>query len=234
MFYVYEHWRLDRDECFYVGKGRAGRAYKMSNRNRHHQAICAKVTREGFAIEVKIVSCGLSERESFDLEIKRIAFWRDIGVDLANATLGGDGVTGLTHSDKSKEKMSSAKRGRVLSEETRKNMSISQMAISEKKSSKIKELWKSEEYRKRMSDAHKGKTLSASARAKVGAASRGKPRSEETKIKVSKGLMGHSVSDESRARMSAAQRGSVHSDETKRKRSEAMKEIWKRRKAPSP
>lgn len=22
-FYVYEHWRLDKDECFYVGKGNA-------------------------------------------------------------------------------------------------------------------------------------------------------------------------------------------------------------------
>lgn len=25
-FYVYEHWRLDRDECFYVGKGTGKRA----------------------------------------------------------------------------------------------------------------------------------------------------------------------------------------------------------------
>lgn len=27
IFYVYEHWRLDRDECFYVGKGQRKKAY---------------------------------------------------------------------------------------------------------------------------------------------------------------------------------------------------------------
>ena len=29
-FYVYKHWRLDRDECFYVGKESGCRAYDMS------------------------------------------------------------------------------------------------------------------------------------------------------------------------------------------------------------
>ena len=28
-YYVYEHWRPDKDVCFYVGKGKGGRA-KMS------------------------------------------------------------------------------------------------------------------------------------------------------------------------------------------------------------
>lgn len=36
LYYVYEHWRLDKDECFYVGKGRGNRAYKMRDRNRFH------------------------------------------------------------------------------------------------------------------------------------------------------------------------------------------------------
>ena len=38
-FYVYEHWRPDRDECFYVGKGKGGRANVMYGRNRHHEAV---------------------------------------------------------------------------------------------------------------------------------------------------------------------------------------------------
>ena len=46
-FYVYEHWRLDRDECFYVGKGKKYRAYKMQDRNRYHAAIVGKLQREG-------------------------------------------------------------------------------------------------------------------------------------------------------------------------------------------
>ena len=94
-FYVYEHWRTDRDECFYVGKGRGSRAYKMNCRNRHHKAIQAKVIREGCAIEVRIVSSGLTENEAFSLEIERIAFWRSKNIDLANLTNGGEGPSGL-------------------------------------------------------------------------------------------------------------------------------------------
>jgi hypothetical protein len=91
-FYVYEHWRLDRNECFYVGKGSGKRAYDMSCRNKHHQAIRAKLNRIGSAFEVRIVAFGLSEKESFDLEVERIKYWNDFGADLANRTYGGEGV----------------------------------------------------------------------------------------------------------------------------------------------
>ena len=64
-YYVYEHWRLDRDECFYVGKGHGSRAFSMKNRNKHHQAIVSKLNRIGSAFEVKIVASGLSEEEAF-------------------------------------------------------------------------------------------------------------------------------------------------------------------------
>jgi hypothetical protein len=94
-FYVYEHWRLDRDECFYVGKGKGGRAYKMRDRNSHHQAIMAKLSREGSGMEVRMVATGLTEDEAFLLEVERISFWRGLGIDLANQTYGGEGVSGL-------------------------------------------------------------------------------------------------------------------------------------------
>lgn len=90
-FYVYEHWRMDREEPFYVGKGKGKRAHNMHARNRHHLAIQNKVHREGFAIEVRIVLSGLSEEESFALECERIKFWRDQGIDLANLSDGGEG-----------------------------------------------------------------------------------------------------------------------------------------------
>ena len=89
---LYEHWRLDRDECFYVGIGKAkGRPYDMKKRNRHHKAIVAKAFREGFAIEVRIVAMGLSWTDACDLEVERIRFWRDAGADLANIAIGGNG-----------------------------------------------------------------------------------------------------------------------------------------------
>jgi hypothetical protein len=95
LFYVYEHWRTDRDECFYVGKGKGNRAYNLKSRNKHHKAIMAKLSREGFAMEVRIVQSGLSEQDAFLLEIERINFWRESGVDLANMTNGGEGASGL-------------------------------------------------------------------------------------------------------------------------------------------
>jgi len=93
-FYVYEHWRLDRDECFYVGKGKGNRAYRMSNRNSHHKAIQAKLIRIGSSMEVRVVADGLTNEEAILLEIERISFWKDAGADLTNMTDGGEGATG--------------------------------------------------------------------------------------------------------------------------------------------
>ena len=111
-FYVYEHWRLDRLECFYVGKGNGNRAYTMSGRNRHHKAIQAKVIREGFAIEVRMIATGLSELDAFRIELERILFWKEAGADLANMTNGGGGVTGYVFTPEVRLKMSISQRKR--------------------------------------------------------------------------------------------------------------------------
>lgn len=89
-YYVYEHWRLDREECFYVGKGQGNRAYSTKNRNQHWKNIVAKLERIGSAYEIRIVASGLTEKEAFDLEIQRISFWKD-KADLANIAAGGVG-----------------------------------------------------------------------------------------------------------------------------------------------
>jgi hypothetical protein len=132
-YYVYEHWRLDRDECFYVGKGRGGRAYSMKNRNRHHQAIVAKMARIGSAFEVRIVASGLSEQEAFDLERERIAFWRTAGVDLANLTNGGEGVSGLKHSEETKKLWSQQRKGRSVPLEGRIKRSLAMRGVPKSK-----------------------------------------------------------------------------------------------------
>ena len=105
IFYVYEHWRLDKDECFYVGKGHGGRAYSRSSRNIHWRNIVAKLERTGFAYEVRIVASNLSEEDAFKLEAERIVFWRDV-VDLSNLTNGGEGFLGGRHTEESKKKIS--------------------------------------------------------------------------------------------------------------------------------
>ena len=123
-FYVYEHWRLDRDECFYVGKGKEKRAYNIYNRNAHHKAIMEKLSREGSGMEVRMVATGLTEDDAFSLEIERISFWRKFGANLANHSNGGEGKTG-PHSEEHKKKISLSNTGKKIKPHQREAVSAS-------------------------------------------------------------------------------------------------------------
>jgi group I intron endonuclease len=101
-----------------------------------------------------------------------------------NLTTGGG--AGTTVSDKTREKLRAGAKGRAPA---------------------------SVESRAKMSDAKKGRTLSAEHRANIGAMSKG---NQNTK--------GKTHSDETRAKMSAAQKGRTLSDETRAKLSAAAKE----------
>lgn len=107
-YYVYERIRLDNMSCFYVGKGR-GRRYKTLSRNEHHDRIAKK---HGY--KTVIVEANLSEQEAFNLEKERIhyyVFQLNYGIDidgyrkndcdysLTNQTFGGDGASGIKHTD---------------------------------------------------------------------------------------------------------------------------------------
>lgn len=156
-FVVYEHWRPDRGECFYVGKGRRPRANLMCRRNIHHQNIQNKLQRMGLEVEIRLVATGLTEEEAFQFEIERIAFWQADGADLANKTSGGEGVSGLAWTESQREKIIAALRTRKrapMSEEQKRHLSIINMG-------------------------HKrtviGRKLSAETKAKIGASKKGKP-----------------------------------------------------------
>jgi hypothetical protein len=86
IFYVYEHWRPDKDICFYVGKGRGKRAYNFAQRSVHHKRIVNKLSRLGMCVEVRLVASGLQESVAFAIERQRIAFWRSVGVAIINKT----------------------------------------------------------------------------------------------------------------------------------------------------
>ena len=198
MFYVYEHWRPDRDEPFYVGKGKGGRANIMARRNLHHKAIQQKLHRLGMAVEVRIIFSGLSEQEAFNLEIQRIATWRDAGIDLANKSNGGEGQS---HKEGAKIKVSLARKGIPLSEEHKKKLSLAKIGKKQKlehvllRSKKlIGNNW------------NKGKTLP-----------------ESTKNKMAKKMLGNGFakgrarSSEHRAAISAAHKGQIITEETRHK-----------------
>lgn len=185
-YYVYEHWRLDRDECFYVGKGKGNRAYCMKYRNRHHKAIMAKAFREGFAVEVKIVSSGLTEQEAFNLEIERICFWRNAGCDLSNITNGGEGTSGFRHSKKTKEKLSNLNKGSTsywknkhLTDEAKAKLS----AIGKKRGAP--KLTKDQQ--EKVAEWHRGKKRSAETCAKISEKAKGRPSPNKGKESPLKG-----------------------------------------------
>lgn len=105
MFYVYEHTRPDTNQVFYVGKGSSTRLNSVKDRNKHWQNVVNKV---GFKA-IKVV-----EHDSEELillaEIEKIDQLRKLGFKLVNVTDGGQGISGLKHSEESKKKMSNSRK----------------------------------------------------------------------------------------------------------------------------
>lgn len=159
-FYVYEHWRPDKNECFYVGKGKNNRAYTRKSRNSHWRNIVKKLERIGLTYEVRIISFELTEEAAFELEKERIAIWRDV-FDLANMTDGGGGL--FNPSEEVRAKLSSVAKtllgeknpfyGRKHSLETKTKIS----AIKKQQPSNRKGVKVSVETLARMSAAQKGR-----------------------------------------------------------------------------
>lgn len=90
----------------------------------------------------------------------------------------------------------------------------------------------SEEAKRKMSEAHRGKTMSIEQRKKISNSLTGKSRSEETKIKISLGNKGKHRSEETRKKISLAKKGKspwikgrTHSIDSKIKMSESHKNL---------
>lgn len=106
-YYVYEHYRLDNNDTFYIGKGHNKRV-NNPKRNSHHDRVAKK-----YGMGVRIIKDGLSEEDAYELEKYTIAsyvFNLGYGIDidgyrnesehqLTNCTFGGDGSFGLVHTD---------------------------------------------------------------------------------------------------------------------------------------
>ena len=102
--------------------------------------------------------------------------------------------------------------GAVVSDETRRKMSEA-----------LKGKPRSKEIRRKISEAHKGKTHSEKSRRNMSESQKGKTFSEETKRKLSEAKKGKTHSEETKAKMSEAHKGKTNSEESKRKLSEANK-----------
>ena len=110
IYYVYLHRKASTKEVFYVGKGFGRRAYVKTNRNRFWHNI---VDKHGLIVE--IVQNYIPEWLAFELEKYLINYYRSVKTQLANLSDGGEGPSGLTHSEKTKRKMSERRKGNTYS-----------------------------------------------------------------------------------------------------------------------
>ena len=222
IFYVYEHWRHDKDVCFWVGKGYGNRAYDFK-RNKHYNNVVAKLARLGMCVEVRLVESAMSETDALALEIERIAFWRDAGVKLTNLTDGGEGVVGLVHTPESRRKISDRLKGRIAgphSEETKRKISEANIAAARRPGGLYG----------RANPAHsarlKGRSLSSEHRLRIGIGLQGHVVTEEARIKSSITQSGRKLSVEHREKLSVSHLGNIPSEHTRMKMSKAQRESY--------
>lgn len=145
-FYTYVHLRPDGSP-FYVGKGLRSRAHNLGKgrRNEQHGRTVRKYGKEN--IGVALYACK-DEKHAFELEIDLIAMFRSWGHDLANATDGGEGVSGHKQSEAQKLRTS-----------VRQKAWISNPANKAAWLEKMIEASQDPEYRKKKSEARKNRWL---------------------------------------------------------------------------
>lgn len=215
-FYTYVHVRNDTSEIFYVGKGTAKRAYSRYERNNLWHKI---VKKHGYTVQ--IISYWETEQEAFEHEKNLIKSYRESGVDLANFTDGGDGVSGYRHTKEAKAKASQKSKELWSNPEWKSKMSAIRKVqftpeVKEKLSESNKKVW-SEELRAKHSDILK-KSYSSEEKIKMQAdRNRAFRESEAGRLAMSERSKKYWASSESQTA------------EAKNKRSEARKKSWETR-----
>lgn len=172
-YYVYEHWRPDTNVCFYVGKGRKNRAWVMACRNTHHQAVRSKLISMGLCVDVRIIIRDIFEDIAYAVEQDRIDFY---GMEnLTNKTKGGPGIPGPA-------------------DEVRRRIGISKLGNKNMVGRKL-----SEETKRKISEAHKGKPPRWDVINRLAGINKGNQHG-----------VGRKVSAETREKMSASRIGRPH------------------------
>lgn len=114
---VYRHIRLDNNKVFYIGYGVKNRPYEKGI-HRRSEWWNKVVNKSNYKIEILLDNLTLKEAQA--LEIKMISFYgrQNLGEGpLINLTNGGEGCSGLNHSEETKLKMSESAKGRKWSNE---------------------------------------------------------------------------------------------------------------------
>ena len=145
-FYTYAYLREDRTP-YYIGKGSGRRIYGKNGRP------CGKPKDKSRIIFLKQ---NLTEEEAFKHEVYMIVIFGriDLGTGiLYNRTAGGDGISGMIHSEKTNRKIGESNKGKNHTEESKEK-------IREKTKGK-NNFWYgkslSKEHKKKLSEVKKGK-----------------------------------------------------------------------------
>lgn len=106
-FYVYLHKKATDGSVFYVGKGKAKRAYSKGSRNKYWHHV---VEKHGYVVE--FVKVGLTEYEAFELE-KEVINQLD-SEKLTNLTMGGHTTSGFNHTEETRKNQSEIAKQKLL------------------------------------------------------------------------------------------------------------------------
>lgn len=170
-YYAYVHIRTDSGIPFYVGKGKQGRAFCKKNRNEHWKNVASKGYRVEFLTE------SIDEELAFLVEIEAIDIFRKRGFVLCNYTNGGEGISGFSHSEETKKKMSIGNIGKHNFKHT-------------------------EEAKQKISITSKGREISELTRKRQSESSKGKPKSEKHKYNIAKARTGTTLSENAKVKLS--------------------------------
>ena len=204
-----------RQDHYYEAKG-----HRFDN---HFYKALRKYNPEDFEWEI-IGEC--DEKEELNrLEIYYISYYNAIEGGY-NQLIGGGSASGFKHSEKSKRKMSEFQKGIKCSEKAK-------LKISESAKKRYTNIENhpaygrklTEETKKKMSEAHKGRVFTEEQRENMSKAQKGRVISKETKAKISKAKKGIPKSEETKRKMSLS-----FTKERKLAASIAYKKYWKNKK----
>ena len=219
MFYVYAYLRTKDLTPYYIGKGQNDRAWQKS-----HSVVVPKNLNRIIMLEQNLTELG-----ALALERRMIRWYgrQDLGTGiLRNRTDGGDGTAGIIPWNKGKTTgsyLSEAGRKKV----SKANKGIPKNH-GDKISAALKGKVKSDEHKKNLSEAGKGNIPWNKGKTGVQLSTRkGATLSEETRQRMSESHKGKLLSDEQKAKISSKMKNRILTEETKKKMSDSRKEYWK-------